>query len=380
MKNRVIDIFREKYGKEPEILSFAPGRVNIIGEHTDYNGGFVLPAALKQGTYIAGGKGKDRSIKVYSANLDREEEWQAGNETKRGNFGDYLRGIIKFLPFELSSGFEAVIFSDLPMESGLSSSAALEISFINFILGIEGKTLDKLDIVEIAHRAENQFVGLQCGIMDQFISVFGRENHLLFLDTLKIRHKHVPFPSFWTLAVVNSGIKRELSSSEYNRRRKECEEALNAVKKLFPEVETLRDVTEEMLFEAKDLMNETVFKRAMHVISENQRVLQVVDYLEKRDTCMIEKLMKLAHQSLAEDFEVSLPELDFLVDTASSLPYVHGARLTGAGFGGSIVAILEKKKEKEFREKIQEEYMRKSGRKADVLFSPPSSGAYFLKL
>lgn len=380
MKNRLIEIFREKYDKEPEVLAFAPGRVNIIGEHTDYNEGFVLPAALKQGTYIAGKKIPEPIIRIYSANLDEQEEWKTGEEKRTGGFGDYLKGILKFLPFRLSSGFEAVIFSDLPIEAGLSSSAALEVSFIYFLMGIEGKELERLQIVKLAHRAENEFVGVQCGIMDQFISVYAQEGHFLFLDTLTTEYKHVPFPKFWTLAVVNSGIKRELSSSDYNRRREECQEALYAIKKLYPDANTLRDVTEEMLFSARNLMSETIFKRAMHIISENQRVLQMVEYLEKRDSCMIEKLMKLAHQSLTEDFEVSLPELDFLVETASSMPFVHGARLTGAGFGGSIVALVEKRREEEFLAKIREEYTKKYSIEPEIIFSPPSSGAYLQKI
>lgn len=377
MKNRSIEIFKEKYNKEPEVLAFAPGRVNIIGEHTDYNGGFVLPAALKQGTYIAGRKRNDSKIKVYSANLELEEEWELEYITRRSSFGDYLRGVIKFLPFQLSSGFEAIIFSDLPMGAGLSSSAALEVSFIYFLMGLEEREIERMEIVSIAHRAENQFVGVQCGIMDQFISVFAQEGTLLFLDTLTTEYKHVPFPRFWTLAVVNSGIKRELSSSDYNIRREECQEALNAIRKLYPDIDTLRGVTEEMLFSARNLMSETIFKRAMHVISENQRVLQMVEDFEKRDTCMIEKIMKLAHQSLSEDFEVSLPELDFLVESASSMPFVHGARLTGAGFGGSIVALVEKGKEGEFLANIREKYTKKFSIEPEIIFSPPSSGAYF---
>ncbi len=377
VKEKITSVFKTRFGKKPGVVSFAPGRVNIIGGHTDYNGGFVLPVALKQGTYIAGAKRKDKKIIVYSENLNEKEAWKTENYEKEESFGDFIRGILKFFPFEITSGFEAIIYSDLPMSSGLSSSAALEISFLYFLMGLEGRKIDKIEAVKIARRAENEFVGLQCGIMDQFTSVFAEEGHLLFLDTRNLKYKHIPFPNIWKIAVVDSGIRRELRTSEYNKRREECKMALKAVKSLYPEVMTLRDVSEEMLFEARKFMGNTAFRRAMHVISENQRVVEFVEYLGKMDLCMIEKTMKLAHQSLSEDFDVSLPELDFLVEAASSLPYVYGARLTGAGFGGSIVAIIKKGKEKKFAEEVEKEYMERFSRKASFIFSYPSFSAYY---
>jgi len=378
MKDKVREAFRDKYGKNPEIISFAPGRVNIIGEHTDYNEGFVMPAALEQGTYFAGAKNRDKKIRIFSLNLKKEDSWEIEHSRERkGNFSDYLRGILNFLPFLPSSGIDGIVLSNIPIGAGLSSSAAFEISFIFLVSGLFNLKIEPTEIVKIAHHAENEFAGLKCGIMDQFVSVFGKKDHLIFLDTRTMEYEYVPFPFFWEIAVVNSGIKRELTSSQYNRRKEECEEAVKAIKKLFPEVKSLRDVTEDMLFEARKLMNERTYKRAMHVISENRRALEMKEYLFKNDACMIEKTMKLAHQSLAEDFEVSLPELDFLVDVASSLPYVHGARLTGAGFGGSIVALIQKNHRLDFENTIKNAYRKKFSIEAEVFFSSPSGGAYF---
>ena len=358
--------FSALFGQDPEVISFAPGRVNIIGEHTDYNGGLVLPAAIKYGTYVAASRAEDGRIEVYSENAGWEK-WEAGSFEKRKGFGDYLRGILKFMDAP-AEGMRIYIKSSLPVGSGLSSSAALEVSFALAIQKIFSLDISGIEIVGACHMAESEFVGVKCGIMDQFVSFFAKKEHLILLNTQNLHHEYIPFLSSLTLAMVDTGIRRSLSSSRYNQRREECKRALEGVRKIFPEVENLSRVNEEMLFSARDFMDETAFKRAMHVISENQRVSHLADFLRAGDLCMVEKIMKLAHHSLSEDFEVSLPEIDGMVEEISSLPFVYGARLTGAGFGGFIVALLLKGKEKELQDNINR----------PVLFSGPWSGAEIL--
>ncbi len=364
MRNRVEESFRSIFGKSPEFVTFAPGRVNIIGEHTDYNGGLVLPAAIQYGTYVALSRAVDGKIEVYSE-AEGWERWKSGEFPRRGNFGDYLRGVLKFSKAP-PSGLRVYITSDLPIGGGLSSSASLEVAFAlavdrAFSLGSSG-----LGIVELSHGAETEFVGVNCGIMDQFVSFFAEQNHLLLLRTSDLQFEHIPFPENLSIALVDTGIRRALSSSEYNRRRQECQRALAGVRRLYPEVENLSMVDEEMLFSAREYIDPVAFKRAVHVISENQRVLQLVDFLRDGDLCMVEKIMKLAHESLSEDFEVSLPEIDALVEEISSLPFVYGARLTGAGFGGFVVALVLKGKEEELRREFPSR---------TVLFSRPWHGA-----
>jgi len=319
----------------------------VIGEHTDYNGGFVLPAAIGKGTYVVLAPGEGKKIRVSSENIGRWEEWEAGQYPKRGSFGDYLRGVLLYSRAP-AVGLDILLSSDLPIGGGLSSSASLEMAFalaVNEFFSL-GRRMEEL--VEISHRAENEFVGVKCGIMDQFASALSREGHLLFLNTKNLSYNFVPFPGNLLLALVDTGIRRRLSSSQYNQRREECRRALQALRRLFPDLETLSDADEEMLLAARPYMDEVAYKRAVHVVSENQRVEALVEFLRSGDLCMVEKIMKLAHLSLSEDFEVSLPQIDRLVEKISSLPYVYGARLTGAGFGGYIIALLLRGKEKTF--------------------------------
>ncbi len=367
---RAQELFFEKFNGKPEVVSFAPSRVNVIGEHTDYNEGFVMPAALNRVTAFAGRRRDDDKAVVYSHTLKRTVYWDVKVLEKTGDFSDYLKGVIKHLPHP-PGGFEAVIYSSVPVGAGVSSSAALEVSFTNFLNELFSLNLSKEAVVKIAHQAEYNFVGVRCGIMDQYIAVHARKDHLLLIDTRKQNHLYVPFPEKWMLAVVDSRVKRELNASEYNRRRHECEEVVKIISRYKPDIKSLRDLDEQTLFRFKSELSPTHFKRAMHVISENKRVLEIAEYMKKRDRCMIEKTMALAHKSLAEDFEVSIPEIDFLVEAASSLPWVYGARLTGAGFGGSIVVLLEAGHESQLEEFLRKKYMEKFDREPGFIFSRP---------
>ncbi len=367
---KTAELFRERFGGEPEVISFAPSRVNVIGEHTDYNQGYVMPAALNRVTVFAGRRRQDRKAVVYSTTLDKAAEWEVDTLQRSGDFSDYLKGVLKFLP-ERTAGFEAAVYSTVPLAAGVSSSAALEVAFVEFVNALYELGLERSEIVEIAHKAESQFVGVRCGIMDQFIAAFAVEEHLLLIDTRSLSYEPIPFPSSWVLSVVNSNVKRELASSEYNRRRAECEEAVRIISSRYPQVKSLRDVDEAMLVSMRKELPDVLFRRAMHVVSENQRVLDLAEYLKKRDYCMVEKIMALAHQSLAQDYEVSIPEIDFLVEKASSLPFVHGARLTGAGFGGSIVVLLERGEEEKLVRELSSSYRQRFGREAGFIFSRP---------
>jgi galactokinase len=335
--------FQKLYDRSPTSMVEAPGRVNLIGEHTDYNGGFVLPTLIPQKTLVYLAPRTDR--KVHLATMDRDGhirrvQYHIGEEQAQEGWGDYIQGLTWLYAREGISiqGFDALITSHVPMGAGLSSSAALLVAFSRALRKAFYLNLTDVAIALLCQRVENEFVGARVGIMDQMAISLGDHNHALFLDTRDLSSRLIPLP--WNkmdLFVINSGVKHRLSEGGgYNSRRSECEEACHLLG-----VKQLRDITDLHLLSSLPQLYQ---KRARHVVTENKRVLEAVDALQNGDMPRLGKLMQESHLSMRDDYEVSVPEIDILVEESLREPGVFGARLTGGGFGGSIVGICEPKK------------------------------------
>lgn len=352
LQQELAQSFNKRFGYDPAKLYFSPGRVNLIGEYTDFNGGHVFPAAISVGTYGAIAPRDDNEIRTYSANYP-----EAGIQTitvtdlalrPYDTWIKYLRGVMTVMDeagYPVTKGFDLAIVGDMPTASGLSSSASLEILLLNMLQDMMGYQLDKLTIVKLGQAVENDYLGLKTGIMDQFAVAFGEDEQGMFLDTNTMAYEMVPAEfGDYRLLVMTTHKKRELTDSKYNERRAESEEALALLQENV-DVETLGDLTVPQFEEAaadfeKD--HALVMKRARHAVSENQRTIAAKAALQAHDLVQFGELLTASHASLRDDFEVSGIELDTLVETALRQPGVLGARMTGAGFGGSAIALVEK--------------------------------------
>jgi galactokinase len=368
--------FPERFptGGVPKIYR-APGRVNLIGEHTDYNMGFVLPIAIEMACYIAVAPGDSGRVRIYSEDLHSGHEWDAGETsaaTPRGDWTDYVVGVARELAKRGRgpAAADLLIHSTVPVGAGLSSSAALEIS--SALALSDGAIEDPLDLVRIGHRAENEFVGLPCGIMDQFISVFGRPHAAVKIDCRSLEHEDVPIPEDVAIVAVNSMVKHELGSSAYRQRVAECAAAVEFIRQSHPRVSTLRDATLQMLAPA---MPEIPRKRARHVISEDERVTEFAASSRAGDRKRMGELFVASHRSLEHDYEVSCEELDFLVDTALEIPGVFGARMTGGGFGGCTVNLVDPSCLETFESRIAGVYKSRFQITPQIFECRPSAGA-----
>jgi galactokinase len=373
------DHFREAFQAPPDVVARAPGRVNLIGEHTDYNQGFVLPAAIDRYVCYAGRSRTDRNVRAFSVDF---QDWTEFNldHLRRDNghsWSNYLRGVSQLLETRgvKLPGADLVVGGDVPREAGLSSSAAVEVAAAAFWQQLSHLNLDPVSVAKLAQRAENEFVGVPCGIMDQFISVLGRRDHALFLDCRDLSYRHVHLQSGVKIVVCNSGVKRALAQSEYETRRNQCTEALARLRSTGLAVNSLRDVELTELEAAQQVLTEVLFKRARHVITENQRVLEAVRALEGSDLERFGVLMNRSHDSLRDDYEVSSPELDVLVTLASEQRGVLGARMTGAGFGGCTVNLVRQGSTDLFVEAVSRGYEFVLGLKAEVYVFQASDGA-----
>lgn len=360
---RVIDSFRAKWSERPDAVSIAPGRVNLIGEHTDYTGGFVLPVAIDRHIVVAAKRRSDPRILGYSIDFDEEAWCRVSNydpEHPKAWFR-YIMGVLTEAERAgyIIEGFNFSVGGDIPIGSGLSSSAALEIAVLTATEELFGFRMEDREAALLCQRAENGFVGMNCGVMDQFVSRMGRRDHALFIDCTHLSSQavRINLPGY-SWIVVDSGKRRGLVDSEYNERRNECEEALGKARSQFPDrdIANLRDVCVEDLPALRRTCSDTVYRRLKHVVTENQRVLTAVGALETGDVETLGKLLYASHESLRDDFEVSCDELDRLVETVSRIAGVCGARLTGAGFGGCVIALGHNDAVQALTKAIQENY------------------------
>lgn len=373
------EAFQQIFGSRPEVIVRAPGRVNLIGEHTDYNDGFVLPAAIDRAITYAGRRRTDRRVRVYSDDFKATVEFDLEDIQKaaQNTWSNFIRGVSKFLEADGHRliGADIAFGGDVPREAGLSSSAAVEVGATAFWNKLLGLGLDPVYAIKLSRRTENEFVGVPCGIMDQFISALGRRDHALFLDCRDLTYRHVPLRSDVKIVVCNSGVKRALAQSEYEVRLKQCREAVAKIAATARPVKSLRDVQLSDLDAMRGTMDDLLWRRAHHVVSENQRTLEAVKVLQAGDLERFGELMNESHESLRNDYEVSSIELDRLVNLARQQPGVLGARMTGAGFGGCTVNLVRADAAEGFAQAVAKGYKEAFDLKGEIYVCQASDGA-----
>lgn len=385
MKEKLLEKFKELFGNADGVsLYFSPGRVNLIGEHTDYNGGHVFPCALTLGTYGAARKRNDRLVHFYSMNLDHLGVIEASLDElvnkKEYNWANYPFGVVWAFAekgYTLGCGFDMVIWGNIPNGSGLSSSASLEVLtgvILKDLYGIDA--LSMTDLALIGQYSENNFNGCNCGIMDQFAVAMGKKDHAIFLDTSTLNYEYAPIVlEDAKIVITNSKVKHSLVDSAYNQRRQECTDALSELQSVV-EIKTLGDLDEETFEKHKDAIKDPIRqKRARHAVKENQRTIQAVAALRAGDITRFGQLMNQSHISLRDDYEVSCEEIDILVDLAWALPGVIGSRITGGGFGGCTVSIVKNEAVDTFTESIGQAYKEKVGHEAEFYIVDIGDGA-----
>lgn len=369
--------FFELYRKQPRIFR-APGRVNLIGEHTDYNDGFVMPAAIELSTWIGIAPRQDRVVRVASTNFEDAAEFEVDNihSGPTGHWSDYVRGVVGVLRamHPQISGADILVHGEVPIGAGLSSSAAIEVATAYALLKICDIPIDRVQLALAAQRAEHEYAGTLCGIMDQFISTNGKTGHALMLDTRSLQFELLPIPDGVSLAICDTGIKHTLAGSEYNQRRHQCEIGVAHLARSLPHIKALRDVTLEDLKQyGADLPN-MIIRRCRHVITENARVLAAAEALRRGDCEGFGALIGESHRSLRDDYEVSCPELDAMVAVAAEIPGLYGARMTGGGFGGCTINLVATDQLQPFCSEVLRGYQRATARAAKVYTSNASEG------
>ncbi len=343
----------------------APGRVNLIGEHTDYNGGFVMPAAIDLYTQVTITPRDDRKLLIHSESFsdDVEFDFDDPHPIASGHWSDYVCGVAVTLEragFSLK-GAALEIRSTVPIGAGLSSSAALEVAAGYALLDNSAIQIDRTELAKLCQRAENEFVGMRCGIMDQFIACFGQAGHALMLDCRSLDYRLLPLPPGVRLVICNTMIRHELAASEYNNRRSECEAGVRNFAKFVPSVSSLRNVTLNDLEGYGRDLPEVIYKRCRHVVTENARVVEAAAALEQSDLQAFGDLMAASHRSLRDDYEVSCAELDTMVDLATQVEGVYGARMTGGGFGGCTINLVKADRVAEFTKDVARGYEQATG-------------------
>jgi galactokinase len=381
----VTEEFRKAYGNDPEWIAAAPGRVNVIGEHTDYNEGFVFPMAIEMYTVLAAGPAETGASRIQIRDTGGAERAIIDLSTPlkpapKGTWYNYPMGVVAgFLARGIRPpSFDAMLASTVPIGGGLSSSAALEVSTATLIETMTGQVLDPVEKALLCQQAEHEYAGMPCGIMDQFISVMGKEDHILLLDCRSRETQLVPMkdPSV-ALLITNTNVKHELTGGEYAKRRAECEEAARILG-----VNSLREATPEKLEENRGQMTEVVYRRAKHVIGEIERTLHAAEGVRASNWATVGQLMYASHVSLRDDYEVSCPELDTVVDIAGKIGSdggVYGCRMTGGGFGGCTVALVQADKIDSISQVIAAEYEKRTGIKPTLFVSRPAAGAQVVK-
>lgn len=385
ISQRVVQAFASHFNAKPQFLVRAPGRVNLIGEHTDYNDGFVLPMAIDRAVWIALRPRADRRVALHSLDLGRSADFELDSLRREGaGWIEYVKGVANELQAEgfALRGWEGVMAGDVPRGAGLSSSAAVEMAAARAFAAVSGLAWDAVRIARIGQRAENNWVGVQCGIMDQAVSAAAKAGHALFLDCRTLEYKHVPLPKDAVAVVLDTSTRRGLVDSAYNERRSQCEQAAR-----FFGVKALRDVSVEKFEEErgkkKEGLDEIAWKRARHVVTENERVLQAVEAMRRDDPVTLGKLFNASHASLRDDFEVTNDALNWIVESAQAQSACYGARMTGAGFGGCAVALVRRDSAEAFANAVGAEYRLRlalseiegSGLEAKIYVCQASEGA-----
>lgn len=382
MKN-LQEIFKEKFGTEPTGEYFAPGRINLIGEHTDYNGGFVFPAAITIGTFGVAKKREDDLVRLYSENFPEKGiiEFSINDlhYKKEHDWTNYPKGMMHFLKEDghaIDTGMEIVFYGTIPNGAGLSSSASIELLTGVILEDLFQLTVKRLDLVITGKRVENKFIGVNSGIMDQFAIGMGQKDHALLLDTNTLEYEVVPAEfGEYVVAIMNTNKRRELADSKYNERRAECEEALSRLQTKLT-IKSLGELDEETFYAHTELIgDDMLIKRAKHAVTENQRTLKAKAALVKGDLETFGKLLNASHDSLQNDYEVTGIELDTLVSAAQAQPGVLGARMTGAGFGGCAIALVKDSEWENFVAAVKKEYNNKIGYATDIYKASIDDGA-----
>ena len=367
--------FKSYFNSESEIIVRAPGRVNLIGEHTDYNDGFVLPMAIDHAVWLALRPRDDKTVRLFSLDLEADSAFELDSLTKGNDWIEYPKSIAYELlkaGYELK-GFDAVMTGDVPRGAGLSSSAAVELAVARAFAAVSGIEWDAPKMAKLSQKAENEWVGVNCGIMDQMASAACKEGHALFLDCRSLEIQHAPLPQGVSIVILDTSTRRGLVGSAYNERRSQCEEAAR-----WFGVKALRDVSVEE-FERKTKeetgLNEVALKRARHIVTENARVLEAMNVMKAGNIKRLGELFNASHDSLRDDFEVTNDALNIMVNCAREQTSCYGARMTGAGFGGCAVALVKEDNATEFVTAVSEAYRQRSNMEAAIYVCKPSEGA-----
>ncbi len=369
--------FVQRFGETPRIYQ-APARVNLIGEHTDYNDGFVMPAAIGFSTEVAIVPRAGRKLVIHSENYAEQIEFDLDHlpAARSGHWSDYAIGVAIMLERsgQTLSGAHMLIDGSVPQGAGLSSSASLEVAVGYALLDLANSTIDRTKLALLCQQAENEFVGARCGIMDQFVVSHGQRGNALLLDCRSLEYRLLPLPEGTSLAICNTMVKHSIAKGEYNQRRAECEAGMRALSKYLPQVRALRDVTIEDLEKYGHDLPDVVLRRCRHVASEDVRVQQAADALDRGDLQAFGKLMLESHRSLRDDFEVSCAELDIMVELAEKAEGVYGSRMTGGGFGGCTIALIKDECVDGFQQVVQQGYERLTGRQPEIYICTAADG------
>ena len=380
----VKSFFVEYFGYVPQIMAKSPGRINLIGEHTDYNLGFVLPAAIDKAAYVAVARREDQLIRLFAKDL--EEEYQVDINllpTIPGHWSAYILGVVDQLSKmgKQLSGFDLVLTCDVPTGAGMSSSAAVECATAFALNALFDLQLERLDLVRMAQKAENEFVGVKCGIMDMFASVMGKDAQVIQLDCRDLSYQYFPLNlGGYKIVLFDTGVKHSLAGGEYNLRRQQCEQGVAVLKERFPEVNSLRDANLPMLDEQfRSAVSSTVYNRCLYVIEENIRLEQGCALLLQNNIKGFGDKMYGSHKGLSELYEVSCKELDFLVDLSKQEDAIAGARMMGGGFGGCTINLIELSAIESIHERFSKQYQSAMGRELAMYVMVPSEGSQLIK-
>ncbi len=382
MEDNLKKIFIERFAAEPLMVK-SPGRINLIGEHTDYNGGFVLPAAINKYAYVAIQKREDDKINLFSVDFKEAQEASLSNlQTPGKHWPVYILGVVDQLlkaNFKIS-GFDLVLSGDVPIGAGLSSSAAVECATVFalnelFILGI-----DKMEMVKMAQKAEHEFAGVKCGIMDQFASMFGKENQLIRLDCRSLAYEYFPFHmEDFKVVLLDTHVKHSLASSAYNERREQCEKGVALIQQQYPQVKSLRDANLQMLKDYVLPNDESAYRRCKYVVEEIARTVNACEDLKNNDFVSFGKKMFETHEGLSKEYEVSCEELDFLIKQVENNPDVLGARMMGGGFGGCTINLVKDNAIKDLINTVSENYLKETGKNLTAYVVSIEDGTSIIK-